>query len=344
MVRYRGIRAAAPYGLRNGYNRYSSGSLYEQRKPYSTYYQNSYRKPHYDKGEKRTSYRSKPENRRGNSPELYSPSRYSRSASPADNYKPVPKERSTPFIRSSRPQTNLYHIPPVHIQPDVESMLKRLERKFDAEVLDKVLEKLEQEQKELEKMIKEGNDSLENIETKQERNSPETSEPITNENENQEDKKLDSTETRSKPEDDIEPKAEASPDAAHSETEQPTIEELLDADDAFDWLREQLDEDNLAEAKTTETVTESELFESLETSPESKEAEDIKADSDAIDNASISEGEVEQELPDDSDSLLELLEPLEQDIGEPIEYEVLLEEILPEDLEDEADQEEDEVP
>ncbi|MFC1803756.1 hypothetical protein ACFL0D_07310, partial [Thermoproteota archaeon] len=81
----------------------------------------------------------------------YSPRRIPRSSprTPSTNYNPVPKTK-TPSYPRSKLRTEHYRTQPIKIEPDPEQLLKSLEKGLDEKVLDKLLERLEEEFERLE--------------------------------------------------------------------------------------------------------------------------------------------------------------------------------------------------
>jgi len=315
--------------------------------------------------------------RRGYSSRLYSPSRRQGYSSPTPShkpktaylprihyrpeppYRPQPKQSITrissqPLYRPSR------HTPlRIRTEPDVEEMLKQLEKRFDKKLQEQVLERLEAEMKELEEALKEKAESVEatDIQEQIESISPETArqelEPKEPNAKDTEATEINETSEETKPYDaqpEIE-QTETQPSAeprknVESENELPTEDELYEIEDDFEWLREQIDETEIPDvseeqeaigSETEEPRLEHEL-DPLETSEQTNQEliEQQVIESVLNEIAPLEEHvEIEPEQLADLESILDQIEPIEPPLIEPIE-----ENLLPEPLEEEVVEEE----
>lgn len=336
----------------------SVGKKYAPREPYSIlnlYNQSNPYKPHGHKGTRmRRGYKSRslysPSRRQGYSPQP--PSYKSNTARlPRIHYQPAPPYRPQPkqnIARSSPPPLHKMHRytePRTRVEPDIEEMLKQLEKRFDEKLEQKILERMETEFEESQEVLKEKSEAVENsdipeqekiesaLSEKLEQES-EPDEPKTEDSESYEMNDKNSEETKlyeAQPEILAEQKTEV--DASTEKTKETegllSETELFEPEDDLEWLREQGDEAE-QQLKPNETLEQRdrELLEQLVIERVLNEIAPLEEPV-----------EIESEQMEGLEQVLDQIEPLEPEVKEPVEANPLTE-ILPEPLEEEVIEEE----
>jgi len=339
----------------------SVGKRYTPRDPYSIlnlYNQSNPYKPHDRKGARmRRGYNSRlysPSRRQGYSPQ---PPNYKPKTAhlPRIHYQPQPPYRPQPkqSIARSSPhplhKIHRYTEPRTRIEPDVEEMLKQLEKRFDKKLHEQVLERLEAEMEKFEEAIKEKSEAVENSDVpEQERIESILSEKLEQEpesdelkNEDSEAYKANNKTSEEKKLYDAQPETEQrtetqvpeEPNPQETETAEPLSEgELFEPEDDLEWLREQGDEaePEQSDAKPTETMEQRDR-ELLQQLVIEKVLSEILPLEEPV--------EIEPEQLADLEPILDQIEPIESELIELVEANPLTE-ILPEPLEEEVIEEE----
>jgi len=346
MVKYRSVRRPTSYRSDKGHNT-ASRNLYRMTDLYRRL-SDLYGRPKLRRGYSSGSYF--PSRRQGYSGS--SPSYRPRTAyrpriqyRPEPPYRPQPRQSITrssdkPWIEPSR-----YTPQRIRTEPDVEKMLKELEKRFDEKLEERILERMEVEFQELQEAMKseavspESQEQEARIETAEATNKEARPEKPDNIEANQVHEVANAIETGKESE--PQTKAEVPAEKAKAE-ELPTEDELFEPEDELEWLREQTGEAEAgAETKATESEqTSGELVEkTLEPTASQEPIEPLE--NQPLDEAASLENPVAigPEQLEGLEELLDQIEPLDE--IEPTEIGIesmpgLLPEVLPEEVADEA--------